>query len=262
MRGGQGLPGVSRAGSGCRGRGRGQAVKVSLPVEVPASCVGAGAAPPAGTRPGGRARQLRVGPAVRQASRTYPPPCARQLRGGEGPLPLGSWRQGRRSPAAWGVGERPSAVIYGEVVPASCVWGQGRRPALQGRGVSAGGVGASPSSAGPRAVTWGRLLVAGVGAGVRSSGSASLSGCLPVAWGLASHRLALCRYVGCPLVVWVGAGVRPSGSASLSGCPLVVRGWGRRLLGGRPWWLPVGRSSGAWVAVLHIHPGVLVGVVA
>ena len=52
------------------------------------------------------------------------------------------------------------------------------------------------------------------------------SGCLPVAWGLAPHRLALCRYVGCLLVVWVGAGVRPSGSASLSGCPPVVRGPG------------------------------------
>ncbi len=88
------------------------------------------------------------------------------------------------------------------------------------------------------------------------------SGRLLVAWGLTPHRLALCRYVGCLLVVWVGAGVRPSGSASLSGCPLVVRGWGRRLLGGRPWWLPVVCSSGAWVAVLHIHPGVLVGMVA
>ena len=29
-----------------------------------------------------------------------------------------------------------------------------------------------------------------------------------------------------------------------------------------PWWLPVVCSSGAWVAVLHIHPGVLVGMVA
>ncbi len=50
-----------------------------------------------------------------------------------------------------------------------------------------------------------------------------------------------CRYVG----VSAGCGGR-----------------GRRWPGEWPWWLPVACSSGAGVAVLHIHPGVLVGVVA